>query len=421
VLVITLVLAGILVVTLGAYLAWVQTQNKLIAESQGWNAALAAAEAGIEEGLAQVNVGFGTNYAASAQLNWGNSIAGQFGPKSTALDSGSNSTIIIDGVPGPTIISTGFVTAPMMSKTSMRVVRVTTALSSAFGNAMVALQDITFNGNNIAIDSFDSSDSNYSTGGLYDAAKRKAGGDVASTYGIVNIGNADVNGKVRTGPNATLSINQQNGFVGDLNWTGPGIQSGWWVKDFNMEVRSVSAPDTTSYVQPGSQGTTNKYVLANGNYKLDTDLSLQAGDTMLVTGDSTLYVSGNVTMQGSSGNKNAASITIAPGATLKIYVAGTSATFTQVNTTGTAKSFQYYGLPSNTSLSWGGNAGYIGTIYAPQATLSLGGGGNNHFDYQGACICNSITMNGHFNFHYDEDLKRHGPSSGFAVSSWQEL
>jgi hypothetical protein len=92
-----------------------------------------------------------------------------------------------------------------------------------------------------------------------------------------------------------------------------------------------------------------------------------------------------------------------------------------VNIVGTAKSFQYFGLPTNTSLSWSGNANYIGTIYAPQATMTLGGGGNDDYDYQGACICKAITMNGHFNFHYDEDLKKNGPVGGFAVSSWQEL
>jgi len=34
---------------------------------------------------------------------------------------------------------------------------------------------------------------------------------------------------------------------------------------------------------------------------------------------------------------------------------------------------------------------------------------------------NSVVMNGHFNFHYDENLKRIGPAVGFVVSSWKEL
>src|SRR6266481_9820604 len=78
VLVITLLLAAILVLTMGGYLWWVRTQNLLVAESQAWNSALALAEAGIEEGMAQINLNVGAsdptvvaNYAPSAQNNFG--------------------------------------------------------------------------------------------------------------------------------------------------------------------------------------------------------------------------------------------------------------------------------------------------------------------------------------------------------------
>src|SRR6266404_3056040 len=78
ILIVTLLLASILGITLGSYLYWVRTQNLLVAESQSWNSALALAEAGIEEGLAQINVNFGQgdptaigNYTASAQNNFG--------------------------------------------------------------------------------------------------------------------------------------------------------------------------------------------------------------------------------------------------------------------------------------------------------------------------------------------------------------
>src|SRR6266404_3120936 len=72
----TLFLVGILGLTLASYLLWVGTQNVLVTESHAWNAALANAEAGIEEGMAQVNVFYGnvlnvTNYYLSAQTNWG--------------------------------------------------------------------------------------------------------------------------------------------------------------------------------------------------------------------------------------------------------------------------------------------------------------------------------------------------------------
>src|SRR6266478_4073541 len=101
VLIVTLLLASILGITLGSYLYWVRTQNLLVAESQSWNSALALAEAGIEEGLSQINVNFGQgdptavgNYTNSAANNFGFS-GGVYGPKTNAtLGSGAYSVSI---------------------------------------------------------------------------------------------------------------------------------------------------------------------------------------------------------------------------------------------------------------------------------------------------------------------------------------
>jgi hypothetical protein len=60
-------------------------------------------------------------------------------------------------------------------------------------------------------------------------------------------------------------------------------------------------------------------------------------------------------------------------------------------------------------------------VYAPEAAFSCGGGGSTDFDYQGACVVYSASMNGHFNFHFDENLSRLGPPTGFSIISWREL
>src|ERR1035437_8894977 len=54
-LVITLILGVILLVTLSSYLMLISSQKDLVTRSQGWNAALTMAEAGVEEALAQMN------------------------------------------------------------------------------------------------------------------------------------------------------------------------------------------------------------------------------------------------------------------------------------------------------------------------------------------------------------------------------
>src|SRR5205085_31173 len=92
-----------------------------------------------------------------------------------------------------------------------------------------------------------------------------------------------------------------------------------------------------------------------------------------------------------------------------------------VNTAGNASTFQLFGMPTLTSLTWGGNTAYMGTVYAPEADFALNGGGQNTTDFQGALTVRSISMNGHFNIHYDQNLRRNAPASGYTVNSWREL
>src|SRR6266851_8537827 len=112
ILVVTLLLGAILVLTLGGYLWWVRTQNLLVAESQAWNSALALAEGGIEEAMAQINIVLGTNFVSSVQTNgWGTANGGGYGPRTNILAGGYYSVIISNDSP-PTLYSTGYAQAP---------------------------------------------------------------------------------------------------------------------------------------------------------------------------------------------------------------------------------------------------------------------------------------------------------------------
>lgn len=413
VLVVTLVTALILGISLTSYFLLVQHQYRMVARGQAWNHALALAEAGVEDALGHLNRDFGVDAPRGGLNGWNGSAAGPAslaGPRSLG---GGTYTATISADALPVVTAVGRVQVPNSSQVIERSVRVEMTTRPAFVGALVAKGDINFKGNNIEVDSYDSGDPNHSNAlGLYDYAKRKAGGDVASTEGFIEMGNADVKGKLYTGPlNAGQYSIGANGSVGDLNWNGPGIQNGWYYNDFNMEVTSVTAPYTTGVRPAGS--TTNKWELMNGfQYMVNGNASVGPQETILVRGNATVFVTGNFEMRGK--------INIAPGASLKLYVAGNSTQLNEVNTTGNARSFQYYGLPNNKAISWTGNNAYVGTVYAPQASFKLGGGGSDEFDYQGACVVDSAVMNGHFKFHYDEDLKK-SPLIGFAVSRWQEL
>ncbi|PYJ06374.1 MAG: hypothetical protein DME25_06810, partial [Verrucomicrobia bacterium] len=91
------------------------------------------------------------------------------------------------------------------------------------------------------------------------------------------------------------------------------------------------------------------------------------------------------------------------------------------NQSGHAERFYLYGLPTCTSITFGGNGSFYGGIYAPEADFNLGGGGSDTWDFIGSSVTKTVNLNGHFNFHYDENLRRIGPSRGFIPTSWQEV
>jgi hypothetical protein len=334
----------------------------------------------------------------------------------------------------PMIDSRGYVNMPVLTASAdhtllaaagvpangymARGIRVTTGKNALFAKGLVAKGQIDLKGNNIATDSFDSTDSAYSTAGRYDSTKHKANGDVATDSGLVNsvnVGNADILGHVSTGPGGSVAIGP-NGSIGDLAWGGRnGIEPGFVKDDMNVIFPDVPVPFTSA--TPPNSGSGYDYLLTSGNYQVTGDLDLK-NKTMYVSGSNTvLYVTGNFSMSGG------AQITLGPGATLKLYVAGSSGSIggNGVINPGWALNFIYYGLPSNTSLSFAGNAAFTGAIYAPNADFSLNGGGNNTYDFVGASVTKTATMNGHFNFHYDEALSKFGPMRGYVVTSWNEM
>jgi hypothetical protein len=179
---------------------------------------------------------------------------------------------------------------------------------------------------------------------------------------------------------------------------------------------------TTTYsynnVTTNISTTTDMYTYATGtgNYFINY-MSMSGGSRYIVTGDTVLYAPGGVSLAGN------AQIVIMPGASLKLYVNGQVRLFGNgvMNLNANALSFQVFGLPNCTDIDFGGNASFTGVVYAPNAHVQMGGGGNNTYDTVGAITCKSVGMNGHFNFHYDEMLGRVSGPDLYKVASWNEL
>ena len=285
-----------------------------------------------------------------------------------------------------------------------------------FAFALAARRGIDLKGNNVAIDSFDSADPNYSTGGLYDPAKRKDNGDVVTDDTMIDslsVGNARIMGHARTGPGTNAIILGANGAVGSTAWVQSGVQGiepGWAADDLNISWPDAKVPFTGGAFTPSGGWITNvstigtnityyDYILGDGNYQVSS-----LSGNVYVNGAAVLLVTSGATTN---------SITIANGKNLQLYNQAPSFRLggNQVlDGQGNAPQLAYYGLPGNTSVVVINNGAFFGTIYAPEAALSLGGGGNTTQVFIGAAIGDTITFNGHFDFHFDESLIRNGPS-----------
>jgi hypothetical protein len=384
------------------------------ARSGSWNRIVPYAEAGIEEALTQMNVN-GTNLVA----NFGFELThGKYLLKSRNIDD-QTITVGISVSTNPVIVCQGHSPAPLSKKQLSRTFKVGLKLDPLFKAGIGAEDGVDLNGKNITVDSYDSKDPLHSTNSQYDPAKRKANGLIGTNSGLedsFNAGNAQIYGRVYTGPGGNVKIGA-NGSVGDIPWHAAGskgVQAGSICDDMNFAYFPIIQPFASAFA-PGSL-TTNSikydYVLYSGDYKIASPLKLNG--RVLVLGSARVLVTGEIAMAGTD------ELTIAPGATLSIYMTGAKTSFASVINPNPPGNFVYYGLPGNTSISLTGNANFTGCIYAPYAAITVGGGGKDEHDICGAIVGKTVTMNGKFNFHFDEALSS-GPMRGWIASSWDEI
>ncbi len=452
-----LMISAIIGLTLASYLILTQGQMVSVARSQTWNATISLTEAGIEDGLQLINKYAGTfdqltNWSGTATADgWTALSPNVFTVRRYLGGSYYDAYVTNAATTTPTVAAVGtipwtyqYASAPgsfyaqvggppsSTLGSTVRKVAVKTKVDALFNAAMAAIYTINLNGNFVKTDSFDSADPSYSTGGIYDPNKNKAGGDVVTDDTIINSissGNADIRGHVRTGPKGTVYVGDQ-GVVGDLNYTAnPAnygtIQQDWFADDMNVAWPDVTMPKSANWLPSWfiAQNVTINginyayYFPSSGDYVLSgLTGSIYIGTNAAVR----LWITGTVNLSGQT------EIDIAPvNASLVIYMSGSSfSTSGQAainNYMQNAADFAIYGLPSCTSISINGNASITGVIYAPEADLTIGGGGNDYYDFVGSSVSKTVKMNGHMNFHYDENLRKVGYGRGYIPTNWKEL
>ena len=405
---ITLVVCLVLGVILLGIIKLANNEGQMTGRSQNWNAVMPIVEAGIEEAFSHLK--HSPSNRAENGWTFDTSIVPPVYTKTRTFQDGYY-TVTISTNWDPVIISRAGIRAPGQTNYSIfRKVRVQATNQPLWTAAIEALQCVDLSGNGIKFNSYNSLDPNFSgPGGVYDPTKVKAGGDVAC-YGGVNsleIGNADIAGSIKTGPNTSFSIGP-NGSVGDLTW-GNGIQPGHYEQVEDAEWPSLFPPVGGTTPQPSTLPgeRTYQYVLGDGVYR-----TKQINGDILVKGKATLIVEDRLTLQ---------SAVIRSNAQLIIYMLGATATVKDIGNQSTdALHFIYFGLQNNTSISMGGNSGFCGVLYAPAAYLNLNGGGADAVDFNGAIIAKCVKVTGHYEFHFDEAVRRFG-SKGMIASSWDEI
>jgi len=429
VLLVSLLICVILGITIGSYLSLINNQSLSVARAQAWNAALVVAEAGVEEAMAHLNSGVSTNNLAVN--SWAKIGTGIY--EKTNYLGDSYSVVDIKLRPAvtnvnPVILATGYVPGPISRPKLTRTVQVDTKPKpvASISGGMVVTTSVDFKGNMIRIDSFNSMNPDYSTDGLYDPRKSRDQAGVttlSSSTNAINIGNGKVRGSVHTGPKGQAVVGS-NGSVGDNEFVDAGkagIQDGHLSDDAVFGVPDAKLPANKLWLPPipgkyKVNGVTYKYVLNNA---AAWKLSNLDGSVYVSSPDVILYVTDSVNLANKGDQLH-----IASGGSISFYVGAPSVTLSGqgiINDSGSAKNFTYYGLPTNTQFKLGANAAFTGTIYAPQCDFTLGGGGNNVYDYAGACVVKSVTMNGKFQFHYDEALADIPTLTGYVAISWDEL
>jgi hypothetical protein len=231
----------------------------------------------------------------------------------------------------------------------------------------------------------------------------------------------DVFGYVATGPGATVYVGP-NGVVGSKLFAldpanGGRIEAGHRRDDFNVYVTDAALPPNFSALplpltNGNVLGTNYTYVAGNGDYSIH-NINMGGGDVFLVRGRARILVTGNVTLTSD------AAIILTTNATVEWYQAGGTVNMGGrgvANPRGFAKDFQLVGLRTCTSISYAGSFQFIGTVYAPSATVILTGSA----DAYGALVGNSIELSGGMGLHYDESLNA-PQKARFIASSWQEI
>lgn len=424
-----MLIAAVIAISLGSYLSLSRSSLSLANRSFYNTGAMNIAETGIEEALWSFNQVTAGVALGTAWQHW--DISDGVTAKRTFTDftlSGSNRAsvkVYVDNFnpvasSQPIVVAQSIIALPLDSRTLGKTVEVKLRRRSKFAMGLVAKNQITFNGNNASVDSWNSDpDNDPSTPAIaYGPGVRHDHGSVGSTsvaVGSVAVNNADIWGFASVGSSSAsaLSVGTNGSITGADTPAGVKVDSTRVATDFTANFDPISDP--TNGVVIGAVGATLGTAGVTATYRfggtINSDLTIYGNVTLILTA---LPGTSAINLTGLDG------ITIAANSSLIIYtaadvkIAGNGI----LNNNVSPSSFQLWATDTGAQdIKIAGNGALKGIVYAPNANVTINGNG----DVMGSIVANNITVTGEAKFHYDESLANWGGTNPYGIVKWREL
>ncbi|HEV2330504.1 MAG TPA: immunoglobulin domain-containing protein [Verrucomicrobiae bacterium] len=198
-------------------------------------------------------------------------------------------------------------------------------------------------------------------------------------------------------PNAYFKIGGTWTIVPGLGWTNIG---GAQYQANSSGTVSLPTPGTNGQVVTYSMVITNMFASTGSVYYAIGQLN---GNIFVDAPNVVLYCTNGISLSGNS------TFTLNTNADVTIYTTGNiseTANGTIINGPDNPAAFSIYDVAGYTNLSlwFQGNGIQSAFIYAPSSSVSFGGGGAVTYGFIGSIFCNTLSVNGHYDFHYDESL-----------------
>jgi hypothetical protein len=429
-LIVAMLLAAVIAISLGSYISLGQTSLKLANRSFYNNAAINIAETGIEEALWSFNQATAGVALSTAWQYWdrsdGVTAKRPFTDFTLAGGNTASVKVYVDNFDPstssqPIVVAESTITLANQTRTLSKTVEVRLRRRSKFAMGLVARNQITFNGNNASVDSWNSDpDNNPSTAAIaYSATVKNDRGSVGSTsvaVGSVAVNNADIWGFASVGSSSTTALSVgTNGTVAAFGNPPGTVDTTRVATDFTANFDDATNPAGGSTIGSigatlGTAGTTATFRFGG---TINSSLTIHGNVTLILTA---LPGTSAINLTGGDG------LTLAANATLTIYTAANVkiAGNGVLNNNVSPVTFQLWGTGvsgGGQDIQIAGNGALKGIVYAPNADLKINGNG----DVMGSVVANNITVVGNAAFHYDESLANWGANNPYGIVKWREL